>query len=148
MPRYRSLERMLDRQQTLITRSRAFDDVVLLSIILLRRLLRWRHTNCPTKSSESWKWRHNERDAVSNHQPNDCLLNRVLKAQIREPSKFRASGLWEGNSPVTGEFPTQRASNAENVSIWWRHHVWWLFESQHLYSVPSVNANGFALQFQ
>ena len=27
-----------------------------------------------------------------------------------------------GNSPVTGEFPAQRASNAENVSIWWRHH--------------------------
>ena len=24
---------------------------------------------------------------------------------------------------VTGEFPTQKASNAENVSIWWRHHV-------------------------
>ena len=24
----------------------------------------------------------------------------------------------------TGEFPAQRASNAENVSIWWRHHVW------------------------
>ena len=27
-----------------------------------------------------------------------------------------------GNSPATGEFPSQRASNAENVSIWWRHH--------------------------
>ena len=27
-------------------------------------------------------------------------------------------------SPVTGEFPEQKASNnAENVSIWWRHHV-------------------------
>ena len=26
---------------------------------------------------------------------------------------------------VTGEFPTQRASNAENVSIWWRHHTIW-----------------------
>ena len=25
--------------------------------------------------------------------------------------------------PVTGEFPEQRASNAENVSIWWRHHL-------------------------
>ena len=25
-----------------------------------------------------------------------------------------------GNSPITGEFPTQRASNAENASIWWR----------------------------
>ena len=24
---------------------------------------------------------------------------------------------------VTGEFPAQRASNVENVSIWWRHHV-------------------------
>ena len=22
----------------------------------------------------------------------------------------------------TGEFPVQMASNAENVSIWWRHH--------------------------
>ena len=26
------------------------------------------------------------------------------------------------NSPVTGEFPAQKASNAENASIWWRHH--------------------------
>ena len=26
------------------------------------------------------------------------------------------------NSPGTGEFPAQMASNAENVSIWWRHH--------------------------
>ena len=25
------------------------------------------------------------------------------------------------NSPVTGEFPAQITSNAENVSIWWRH---------------------------
>ena len=27
-----------------------------------------------------------------------------------------------GNSPGTGQFPAQMASNAENVSIWWRHH--------------------------
>ena len=27
-----------------------------------------------------------------------------------------------GNSPVTGEFPAQRASNAGTLSIWWRHH--------------------------
>ena len=32
------------------------------------------------------------------------------------------TGLCEGNSSVTGEFPAQRVSNAENVSIWWRHH--------------------------
>ena len=28
-----------------------------------------------------------------------------------------------GNSPGTGEFPAQMASNAKNVSIWWRRHV-------------------------
>ena len=27
-----------------------------------------------------------------------------------------------GIHPGTGEFPAQMASNAENVSIWWRHH--------------------------
>ena len=32
------------------------------------------------------------------------------------------TGICVGNSPVTGEFPAQMASNAENVSIWWRHH--------------------------
>ena len=27
-----------------------------------------------------------------------------------------------GNSPGTGEFSAQMASNAENISIWWRYH--------------------------
>ena len=43
--------------------------------------------------------------------------------QIKETSKLRVTGLCEGNSPVTGEFPAQRARNVENVSISWRHHV-------------------------
>ena len=34
-----------------------------------------------------------------------------------------SASLREGNPPVTGGFPSQRASNAENVSIRWRHHV-------------------------
>ena len=33
-----------------------------------------------------------------------------------------ASLACEGNSPVTAEFPAQRASKVENVFIWWRHH--------------------------
>ena len=41
----------------------------------------------------------------------------------KKTSKLRITGLCEGNLPVTGEFPAQRASNVENVSIWWRHHV-------------------------
>ena len=67
----------------------------------------------------SLQWRHNERDGVLNHQPHDCLLNRLFRS--KKTSKLRLTGLCEGNSPVTGEFTAQRVSNAENV--WWRHHV-------------------------
>ena len=63
-------------------------------------------------SSKALQWRHNERDGVSNHHPRDCLLNRLFKAQIKETSKLRVTGLCDGNSPKTGEFPAQRASNA------------------------------------
>ena len=69
------------------------------------------------------RWRHNEHDGVSNHQPHDCLLNRLSRRTSKKTSKLRVTGLCEGNSPVTGEFPAQMASNAENVSIWWRHHA-------------------------
>ena len=36
--------------------------------------------------------------------------------------KFRVTGLYHRNSPMTGRFPSQRASKAENVSIWWRNN--------------------------
>ena len=73
--------------------------------------------------TNSLRWRHNERDSVSNHQPHDCLLNRWFTRRSKKTSKLRVTGLCVGNSPETGEFPAQRASNAENGSIWWRHHV-------------------------
>ena len=40
-------------------------------------------------------------------------IKKIIKAPRHRP-------LWGG---LTGEFPTQRAIDAENVSIWWRHHV-------------------------
>ena len=67
-------------------------------------------------------WHHNEPNGVSNHQFKDCLLNRLFRCRSKKTSKLCVTGLCEGNSPVTGEFPAQRASNTENVSIWWRHH--------------------------
>ena len=70
----------------------------------------------------SLQWRHNKHDGVSNHQPRDCLLNHLFRRRSKKTSKLRVTALCAGNSPVTGEFPAQRASNAENVSIWWRHH--------------------------
>ena len=72
---------------------------------------------------KSLQWRHNERDGVSNHTPHDCSLNRLFRRRSKKASKLRVTGLCADNSPVTGEFPAQRASNAENISIWWRHHV-------------------------
>ena len=71
----------------------------------------------------SLQWRHNEQDSVSNHQPHDCILKRLFGRRSKITSKLRVTGLCAGNSPGTDEFPAQRASNAENVSIWWRHHV-------------------------
>ena len=72
---------------------------------------------------DSLRWRHTGRDSVSNHQPHDCLLNRLFRRRSKKTSKRRVTGLCARNSPGTGEFPTQMASNVENVSIWWRHHV-------------------------
>ena len=51
-----------------------------------------------------------------------CLLKRLFRRRSKITSKLRITGLCEGNSPVNDDFPTQRASNAENLSIRWRHH--------------------------
>ena len=67
-------------------------------------------------------WRHNGRGNVSNHQPHNCLINRLFRRKSKKTSKLRVTGLCTGNSPGTGEFAAQMASNAQNVSIWWRHH--------------------------
>ena len=77
----------------------------------------------------SLRWRHNEGDIVSNHQPRDCLLNRLFR---------------------TGEFPALMASNAKNVSIRWRHHGFHavnhpdtfpmqLFHRKYVWSLPPVH---------
>ena len=77
----------------------------------------------PTTQAISLHWRHKKYVGVSNHQPHDCLLNCLFRRKSKKRSKFRVIGLCAGNTTVTGEFPAPRASNAENVSIWWRHHV-------------------------
>ena len=61
------------------------------------------------------QWRHNGNDGVSNHQPHDCLLNRLIRRRSKKTSKLRVTGLCVGNSPGTGEFPAQMASNAEKL---------------------------------
>ena len=55
------------------------------------------------------EWRNNGRDGISNHQPHQCLLNRLFKTQIKENIKDRrhwplCGGIhrWPVNSPHKG----------------------------------------------
>ena len=47
----------------------------------------------------------------------------IVNSSVYSSSDDRALRRGEENSPVAGEFPAQRASNAENVSSWWCHHA-------------------------
>ena len=76
-------------------------------------------------SIPSLQWHHNEHDGVSNHQRLHCLLNCLFRRRSKKTSKLCIAGLCEGNPSVTSGFPSQRASNMQNISIWWRHHVQW-----------------------
>ena len=61
----------------------------------------------------SAQWLHYERHGVSNHWRLDNLLNCLFRLRSKKMSKFRVTGLCEGNPPLIGGFPSQRASNAE-----------------------------------
>ena len=112
----------------------------------------------------------------------DCIINDVIMSAMasqitnltivystvysrrrsKKTSKLRVTGPCEGNSPVTGEFPAPRASNAENVSIWWRHHGWtypnwhktakeeasWLYHRKLSYQLPSVHSSRHFIHWQ
>ena len=73
-------------------------------------------------ASQTLQWHHNDLDGVLNHRRPNCLLDRLFRPRSKKISKFHVRGFGEGNPPATGGFPSQRASNAENSSIWWRHH--------------------------
>ena len=75
---------------------------------------------------------------VSIHHYNDVIMRAIAsqttslrivystvysRRRSKKTWKLHVTGLCVWNSLVTGEFPAQRASNAENVSIWWRHRV-------------------------
>ena len=73
---------------------------------LLRITLKW-SIQSSLKSSftrnifrATLQWRHNRRDGVSNHQPHDCLRNRLFRRRSKRTSKLRVTGLCTGNSSV------------------------------------------------
>ena len=80
--------------------------------------------------------KHQNSRSIKNNHYSDAIMS-VMASQIasliivystaysgvdKKNIKAPRTGLFDGNSVVTGEFPAQRASNMKNVSIWWRHH--------------------------
>ena len=88
----------------------------------LSNLARFRHADCMLYRRhlryDVWlQWCLNEGEGVSNDRRLDCLINRLFRRRSMKTSSIRITGLCQGNSPVTGEIPAQRASNAEMFSF-------------------------------
>ena len=67
------------------------------------------------------QWCNNGHCGVSNNRRLDCLLDRLFRRRLQKTSKLRH---WRGESTGDRWFPSHRASNAENVYIWWRLHAY------------------------
>ena len=102
-----------------------FKNKISTSLHFLTALLSYQETRCP---SDLPNW-------ISNHY-SDVIMG-AIASQITSPTivystdysdadqrKHQSSAslaFFVGNSPWTCALPAQMASNAENVSIWWRH---------------------------
>ena len=80
-------------------------------------------------SMPSLRWRHNERDIVSNHQPHGCLLNGLLRRRSKKTSKLRVTGLCVGNSPGPVNSPHKGSVTRKMFPfgdvIMMNRHAWW-----------------------
>ena len=74
--------------------------------------------------------------------PTSRLFTQILcRHRSKKTSKLCVISLCVGNSPMTAEFLAQRVSNAENVSIVWRHHVWYFSSSRSLTLQQQIRYN-------
>ena len=55
--------------------------------------------NVDLRAYTTLRWRHNERDGVSNYRRLECSFNRLFRCRSRKTSKLCVTGLGEGNSP-------------------------------------------------
>ena len=70
---------------------------VILIIILFHRVSFNKAVSTYYGKGWSLLWRHNGHDGVSNHQPHDCLLNRLFRRRSKKTSKLRVTGLCAGD---------------------------------------------------
>ena len=85
------------------------------------------------EDSLALRWRHNEWDGVSNHQPHDCLVNCLSGRRSKKTSKPRVTGLCAGISPGPVDSPhkwpvTRKLFPFDDVIMVYDSliTVWWL----------------------
>ena len=52
-----------------------------------------------------------------NHWQLNCLINSLIRLTTKETPKLRINGIHEGNPLLTSGFTSQRARNAESISV-------------------------------
>ena len=67
----------------------------------------FRSMNLAENPVRALRWRHNEHNGVSNHQPHHCLLKRLFGCRSKKTTKLRVTGLCAGNSPGPVNSPHQ-----------------------------------------
>ena len=91
--------------------------------ILMTLYTQWMSQHAAVFPRYTLQWHHNERNGISNPRRLYCLLNCWFRRRSKKTSKLRVSALCAGNQFAGDRWiPRTKASNAENVSIWWRHH--------------------------
>ena len=88
----------------------------------------WQHSSQWWLVAWSLHWRHNGRDSVSNHQPHDCILNRLFRRRSKKTSQLRVTGVWGiHGGPVTSPHKwlvTRKMFPFDDV-IMWNQNQWW-----------------------
>ena len=89
-------------------------------------------------SIHSLLWRHNGHDGVSNHQPHNCLLNRLFRRISKKTSKLRVTGfVWGIHRGLVNsryKWPVTRKMFPFDDIVMWKM----LFMTKYIYYLKSL----------
>ena len=99
-------------------------DVFLKNLGKLMTGILWEPTKVATRH-KTYTWHERYCDVIMGTMASRITSLTIVYSTVysdADERKHQSSASLGGNSPGTGEFPAQMASNLENVSIWWRNH--------------------------
>ena len=101
---------------------RSFDVSIVLKCETMFIISSIRYTSTFTSRASSQHYNDVIMSAMASQIISLTIVYCLFRRRSEKTSKLRVTGLCAGNSPMSGYFSAQMASNEENVSIWWRHH--------------------------